>query len=195
MSLVKDGYAYEVWNKRDVLHHSPVSFVKRKTLKRKNVFSPGCFVSFFLDWFTRCSGRCPYVPLLLLVRGSTKLVLPSGRFFVGKHQSGVASYIARVLNFWHTSRSIQRLFLATLWPVAVHGQFVRVAHIRARLFWWAWLLYGCCIAALDLWLWYMNAGWICECCRSTPWIYPCRKCYGTGYFSRIAVFLVRLLQP
>ena len=47
MSLVKDGYAYEVWNKRDVLHHSPVSFVKRKTLKRKNVFSPGCFVSFF----------------------------------------------------------------------------------------------------------------------------------------------------
>ena len=150
MSLVKDGYAYEVWNKRDVLHHSPVSFVKRKTLKRKNVFSPGCFVSFFSDWFTHCSGRCPYVPLLLLVRGSTRLVLPSGRFFVGRHQSGVASYIARVLKFWHTSRLIQRLFLATLWPVADHGQFVRVAHIRARLFWWALLLSGCCIAALGL---------------------------------------------
>ena len=24
MSLVKDGYAYEVWNKRDVLHQYPV---------------------------------------------------------------------------------------------------------------------------------------------------------------------------
>ena len=46
MSLVKDGYAYEVWNKRDVLHHSPVNLVKRKNFKKKK-----CFFSRLLGFF------------------------------------------------------------------------------------------------------------------------------------------------
>ena len=152
MFLVKDGYAYEGMKQAWCPSSLSRKLRKKKTLKRKNVFSHGIACSSFLDWFTHCSCRCPCVPLLLLVRGTTKLFLPSGSFFVGRHQSGVALHIVCVLRFWHTNRLIQKLFLAIRWPVAVHGQFVRDAHIWARLFWWALLLFGCCIAALGLWL-------------------------------------------